>query len=115
MDRGGGERPGAEKHGFDTPCTRFSRFCETETLCFIVYSEFPMSKTLCFLGVESESAKTRGFGGSEEEAFSGYPPRAIVKVRFWWKTQRRAVGFEGGRGVPPGDEVLRPSLQQERR
>ncbi len=27
MDRGGGERPRAEKHGFESPCTRFGHFC----------------------------------------------------------------------------------------
>ncbi len=31
MDRGGGERPGAEKHGFDSPCTAFGHFCWSES------------------------------------------------------------------------------------
>ena len=31
MDRGGGERPSAEKHGFDSPCTAFGHLCWSET------------------------------------------------------------------------------------
>ena len=45
MTWGRGERPRAEKHGLESPCTGFRRFCNSETSCFIVIDEFPM----CFL------------------------------------------------------------------
>jgi hypothetical protein len=48
MAGGRRERPGAEKHGLESPCTRFGRFCWSETSCFIVFEEFPMAKVSCF-------------------------------------------------------------------
>ena len=34
MAGGRDERPRAENHGFDMPCTRFDHFCNSETSCF---------------------------------------------------------------------------------
>ena len=48
MAGGRGERPRAEKHGLESPCTRFGRFCWSETSCLIVFEEFPIAKVLCF-------------------------------------------------------------------
>ncbi len=48
MAGGRGERPGAEKHRFDTPCTTFGVFCWSETSYFIVNFELPMANTSCF-------------------------------------------------------------------
>ena len=43
-----GERPRAEKHGLESPCARFGRFCYSKTSCFIVFAEFPLANTPCF-------------------------------------------------------------------
>jgi hypothetical protein len=48
MARGRGERPRAEKHGLELPCTRFGRFCRSKTSNFIAFEEFPMAKVSCF-------------------------------------------------------------------
>ena len=48
MAGGRGERPRAEKHGLESLCTRFGRFCWSETSKFIVFFEFPIANISCF-------------------------------------------------------------------
>ena len=48
MAGGRGERPRAEKHGLESPCAWFGRFCWSKSSCFIVFAEFPMAKDSCF-------------------------------------------------------------------
>ena len=57
MTRGRDERPRAENHGFDLPCTRFYHFCKPETLCLSRMKQVRLQKYSVFEGSKWKSKK----------------------------------------------------------